>query len=78
MSGISKNDLERRIKYHRPDQDGLDRIAQMRRLALDFGNGIRQMCPPGHEQDQAIANLEQTLFWANAGIARDPEHRADK
>ena len=73
---MDRKDLERRIKPHQPDRDALDRIAQMHRFALDFSIGVLQMVPDGHEKEQALINIEQTLFWANAGIARDPNHWA--
>ncbi len=72
-----REDLENRIKYHRPDQDGIDRIAQMRRYALDWSNAIRQMVPDGREQAVAFTKIEEAMFWANAGIARDRDHWAE-
>lgn len=70
-------DLEARIKYHRPDQEGIERIAQMRKRALDWGEYILGLVPPGREQALALTKIEEALMWAIAGIARDPDHWAE-
>jgi hypothetical protein len=67
-------DLENRIKYHRPDADAIERIAAMRGQALNWSKVILGFVPPGREQALALTKIEEALFWANAGIARDPEH----
>ena len=74
---IDVDDLERRIKYHRPDEQGIEKIAAMRRSALDWMLTIRSMVPAGREQSLAFTKIEEGLFWAIAGIARDPDNWAD-
>lgn len=73
---VDRKDLENRIKYHRPDSDGVNRIAQMRTYALNWASDVVALVPEGREQALAITKIEEALFWANAGIARDPEHWA--
>jgi hypothetical protein len=70
-------DLRNRIKYHRPDEDAISRIALMRRQALEWAEDVLGLVPEGREQALAITKIEEALFWANAGIARDPEHFAE-
>lgn len=71
---IDLDDLENRIKYHKPNQDGIDRIAQMRRIALDWAKAVRLFVPEGREQALAFTKIEEGLMWAVAGIARDPNN----
>jgi hypothetical protein len=68
------DDLQNRIKYHRPDADGIERIANMRDWALGWSLGIRTQVPEGREKSIALTKIEEALFWANAGIARDSKH----
>lgn len=68
------NELSNRIKYHRPDEDGIARIAAMRAHALGWSKDIIDKVPAGREQSLALTKIEEALFWANAGIARDSEH----
>jgi len=70
-------DIENRIKYHRPDEDAIERIAAMRGTALMWAEQVLEYVPPGREQALSLTKIEEALFWANAGIARDPVHFAD-
>jgi hypothetical protein len=48
-------------------------IAQMtevRQRAFLLARTLTEMCPEGRELSLALTNLEQVMFWANAGIAR--------
>lgn len=71
------DELERRIKYHRPNEQGIDLIAAMRQHALTWAKAVRRDVPGGREQSLALTKIEEALFWANAGIARDPQHWAE-
>lgn len=71
---IDRDDLERRIKYHRPNQDGIDRITMMRKFALDWALVMHNLVPDGREKSLAYTKIEEALFWANAAIARDPDY----
>jgi hypothetical protein len=71
-------DIENRIKYHRPDEDAINRIAVMRGTALMWAEQVLEYVPAGREQALALTKIEEALMWANAGIARDPEHFAEE
>jgi hypothetical protein len=74
---IDLDDLENRIKYHRPNADAIEAIADMRRSALAWAKAIVRDVPEGREQSLAITKIEEALFWANAGIARDADNWAE-
>ena len=73
---MSDDDLLRRINHHTPDEDGTARILLMRGHALHWALAIKASVPDGREQSLALTKLEEALMWANAGIARDPDHWA--
>ena len=59
-----------RFRYHPPHDDQIDRYQQIRALALVLAQEIAHSVPDCRERALAFTNLEQTVFWANAGIAR--------
>ena len=64
-------ELEERFTYHEPKGDQLDRYQEIRKQAYELALTIASLTPRSREQSLAITNLEQAIFWANAGIARN-------
>ena len=46
-------------------------LAKIRDLARDLALCIEAYVPYGREQSRAQAKVEEAVFWANAGIARE-------
>ena len=70
---ISDNDrlmLENNFVYHSPKDDQPARYQRLRDQAGHLARLILVSVPPGRERALAMTNLEQSIFWANAGIAR--------
>ena len=69
-----KADLYTRIEndfvYHAPKPGQAETYAEIRQRALEFAAFLVERVPEGRELSTALTNLEQTVFWANAGIAR--------
>lgn len=65
-----QNRLEQSFTYHPPQDDQVDRYHAVRQEALLFALRIVQSTPIGREQDLALTNLEEAVFFANAAIAR--------
>jgi hypothetical protein len=63
-------DLKNRFTYHAPKGDQQERYVALRDQALELAKSIVRSVPPGRERALALTNLEQAIFWANAGIAR--------
>lgn len=63
-------ELETRFTYHAPKNDQLDRYASIRGAALVFAHMLCQLCPPSRERSLALTELEASVMWANASIAR--------
>lgn len=67
-------DLKARIDndftYHRPPQEAIDKLGQIRTKARELAHLVADTVPFGREQASALTNLEQVMFHSNAGITR--------
>lgn len=65
------SDIRRRFTYQPPRPDQIERYQEIRDAAKRLVGVIAEDCPPCREKSLAITNLEQTVMWANAAIARN-------
>lgn len=70
MTPQERDDLKNRFTCHAPKDGQADRHNALRVDAHDLALLILGNVPPGRERALALTNLEQAIFWANAGIAR--------
>lgn len=59
--------------YHAPSEDDIKVHRTVRDLALDYARYMIDHVPIGRELSLALTKLEEVVFWANAGIARNKE-----
>lgn len=64
------DDLERRFSQHTPSEAKIMAHKNVRSQCLRLARSLNGI-PEGREKSLAMTNLEQTMFWANAAIARD-------
>lgn len=64
-------DIEKRFTYHRPGGDQAERYVSLRAYARELATVLLRSVPDCRERDVALAKLEESIFWANAGIARN-------
>jgi len=64
-------DLNNRFTYHAPKDTQPERYVALRDAGKELATLIAQCCPEGREQSLAITKLEEAIFWADAGIARN-------
>ena len=63
--------IENDFVYHSP-KEGQPLIYQnLRDQAKALAKTIIDSCPEGRELSIALTKLEEAIFWANAGIARE-------
>lgn len=55
--------------YHPPKGDQAERYVILRDKAKELAMKIVELVPPSREQSLAITKLEETIMWANKGIA---------
>lgn len=71
LSLAQKQDLDRRFTYHPPKGDQQARYVSLRNKARELAEMIMALTPASREQSLALTHLEESNFWANAGIARN-------
>lgn len=64
-------DLENNFTYHKPNDEQARSYVRLRKLAKELAHLIDELCPPGREAALAMTKLEESVMWANAGIARE-------
>ncbi len=65
-------EIQERFEYHLPQSAFVaDRHIALRAEALKFAHLINISVPKSRELSLAITKLEEALFWADAGIARN-------
>lgn len=65
------SDLEHRFTYHSPSGGTHVRYQALRAKGLELSLLITDLVPEGREREQAVTRIEEAIFWANAGIARN-------
>ena len=63
--------IENNFSHHAPKDDQANRYEQIRGKAKEFARLIAELTPASREQSLAMTNLEQTVMWAIAAIARN-------
>lgn len=66
-------ELQKRFTYHKPVGTQPERYIEIRETARNFAALIDEACPDSREKSLALTNLEQTVMWANAAIARNED-----
>ncbi len=71
---VNPADLEQRFAYHdAPTGSKGETHEAVRDRCHGLADFINTWVPDGREKSLAITSLEETMMWANAGIARLPE-----
>lgn len=69
---MPKNEqIENNFKYHSPKDGQPEKYNAIREKAKELAYLIDKKCPNSREKSVAITNLETTVMWANASIARN-------
>lgn len=64
-------DLDRMFTYHPPKPGQPERYAKIRAKAKELAELIDAECPQSRERSIAMTDLENSVMWANAAIARN-------
>ena len=64
-------ELEKNFTYHAPKPGQPERYERLREKAKELAYLISQECPTSRERSVALTELETSVFWANAAIARN-------
>jgi hypothetical protein len=71
---MSKNtaDIWNRFRYYAPSPERIEQHGHARQLICELALELDEVLPEGREKALVLTKLEEALFWANAGIARQP------
>lgn len=68
--------IDKPYAYHKPSDDGLDKINKLREQFSETEALLRHLCPPSRHLSVAITELETTAMWAiKAVVFNDPDSR---
>jgi len=71
---MQQDEIDNRFNHHPPATDErANAHRQVRDLCAVLAEGLNVLVPEGREKALALTNLEQVMFWANAGVARQPQ-----
>lgn len=65
-----KEQIEKAFTYHPPKPGQPEVYQSIRDKAKELALFINDVCPSCRETSIALTKLEETVMWANAGIAR--------
>ncbi len=68
---MNKETLENNFTYHSPKPGQPQRYQSIWDKAKELAYLIAEETPESREQSLALTNLETSVFWANAAIARN-------
>ena len=63
--------LENNFTYHSPKPGQQEKYVAIREKAKELAYLIKELTPSSREQSVALTELETSVFWANAAIARN-------
>lgn len=63
--------IENNFMYHTPKEGQPEKYTAIREKAKELAYLIDEQCPNSREKSLAVTNLEQSVMWANASIARN-------
>lgn len=65
------------FRAHSPKGSAVSQMDAMRNSCKELGAQIVNAVPAGREQATALTKLEEVMFWANAGIARNARNQEE-
>lgn len=63
--------IENSFKYHSPKEGQPEKYEAIREKAKELAYLIDEVCPESREKSVAMTQLEDSVMWANASIARN-------
>lgn len=66
-----RQDLVNRFNYHAPSPEAKVHHEKVREILLEVAVSLTVLVPAGREQAVVLTKIEEAMFWANAGIARN-------
>lgn len=72
--GMDIAELSNRFRYHPPTtSERITLHGEVRTLVSELAMHLNELLPEGREKSVVMTKLEETMFWANAAVARVPD-----
>jgi hypothetical protein len=68
MAGNS--DIRNRFSYHKPDQEGVERMRTIRAKVRELATMVDELCPESREKATALTQLSFVMTSANSAIVQ--------
>lgn len=69
---MERSDLENRFSFHPANTEEKKQAHEtVRNTCLRVAIDLNNLIPEGREKALALTHLEEVMFWANAGVARN-------
>lgn len=68
---MNQTEIEKRFTYHAPKDNQPQKYLEIRETAKTYAELLVALCPESRELSLALTKLEESVFWANASIARN-------
>lgn len=66
-----KKNIDNNFRYHAPKDGQPEKYEEIRAQAKALAEKLVKLCPPSRELSLALTELESSVMWANASIARN-------
>jgi hypothetical protein len=63
--------IDSNFEYHPPKPEQVEKYQEIRAYAKTLAQLVLDLCPDSRERSLALTNIEQSVMWANASIARN-------
>lgn len=70
MMDSARKRIETNFTHHPPKEGQPAKYIELRDTAKALCSLMHELCPPSGELNQAEDRLQESVFWANAAIAR--------
>ncbi len=71
-------EMDARFRYHQPRTDARREAHEsIRTLFANAAREVEAVVPQGRERSVTLTKIEEAMFWANAGVARQGDDVAD-
>lgn len=68
---MKTEEIINRFTYHKPNKVSIEQHQEIRLKIIEISEFFNQLLPEGREKALVFTKLEETMFWANASIARN-------
>jgi hypothetical protein len=68
---LSDEELANRFTYHPPTTGQPEKYEMIRKIAHSYATVLNELVPDSREKSLAMTHLDEVVFWAIAGIARN-------